>query len=100
MINRVRQRDVHQVAIGEDALDLAAERLVHPVVVVGVQEAAVGDPGAQRTHLPIAEPHRAVPRHVDERQVGQRRIGQPHTHLGGLDAQRRAAVDRVDQVRQ
>ena len=40
VIDRMRQRHVHQLAVGEDALHLAAEALVEPVVVVGVEEAA------------------------------------------------------------
>ena len=40
VIDRMRQRDVNERPIGEDALDLATEALVEPVVVVDVQKAA------------------------------------------------------------
>ena len=40
MIDRVRQRHIHQGTIRKDARDLAAEALVEAVVVVDVQEPA------------------------------------------------------------
>jgi len=49
------------VVIGENPRDLAAERLVHAVVVVGVQEASLLEPTPQPRHLFVREADIPVP---------------------------------------
>ena len=88
-----------QGMVREDAGDLPAERLIHPVVVVGVEEAALLEVAAQVAKLFVGEMDVAVPRHIDVRHVPQLVAGEGHDALAVGDAQRGALPQRGEQVR-
>ena len=100
VVNRVRQRHLNQRMVRKDARDLAAERLVHPVVVVGVQKAALLEVAPQGAELDVGEMHVPVAGHIDVRDVPQLRPGQRHHALAIGDRQRRPLAQRGQQVRQ
>ena len=76
-----------EFAVRKDARDFAAEGLVQAVVVVGVEEAAAEQVAAQGQALLVGEADVAVPGHVEEGVVAQRRIGGTNRDLpvGGGD---------------
>lgn len=57
---------LNQLAFGKDALDLAAEALVHAIIVIGIKEAASEHPFAQVVDLIFSEADVAVSRHIYE----------------------------------
>ena len=71
MVNGMGQRHLDERVVGEDARDLAAERLVHPIVVVGVQEPALLEVAAQDLHLVVREMDVAVSPHEQVGNVPQ-----------------------------
>src|SRR5205807_5028843 len=91
---------IYQRVVGEDARDLAPERLVHAVVVVGVQEPALLEVAAQDLELLVREADVAVPRHIDERDVPQLRSRERDDALPFGDLQRGALAQRGEEVRQ
>ena len=94
------QRDLNQRVVGEDARDLAAERLVHAVIVVGVQEAPLLEPAPQPLHLLIREVDVPVPRHEDIGNVPQLGAGERHDALALGDGERSALPEGREEVRQ
>ena len=56
----MRERDVHELAIGEYALDLTTEAGVDPVVVADMQKAAAEQILAEANDLLVAQPYVAV----------------------------------------
>src|SRR5439155_1422939 len=60
---------------------LAPERLVHPVVVIPVEKAALLEVAAQDLYLFIREADVAVPCHIEVRDVPQIGAGQRHHPL-------------------
>jgi len=85
--------------IGEHPGDLAAERLVHAVVVVGVQEAPCSSSGAAASPLrPRSARSRA--RHEEVRNVPQLGASERHDALPLGDGERGALAQRREEVRQ
>ena len=96
----MRQRHVDQRTVGEDALDLAPERRIEPVVVVDVEEAAALQVLAQAHDLGVAEVDVAVPRDVNERVVPQLLVHQRDARFGLVHLERRPLPNRGEQVRE
>src|SRR5437773_10804014 len=86
--------------IRENPGDLAAERLVHAVIVVGVQEAPLLQPAPQPLYLVIGEVHVSVARHEDVRDVPQLGARERHDPLALGDGERGALAQGREEVRQ
>src|SRR5438045_6412743 len=95
----MRQRDVYQLTIGEDALDLAPEARVDAVIVADVQEAAAREIVAQPNDLLVAQTDVAMARDMEERISPQLVIGESNTRLDLVDIERRPVVDSSQQIR-
>src|SRR5438093_11316694 len=98
VVDGVGQGDLDQGVIGKDAGDLPAERFVHAVVVVRVQEPSLLEVAAQVAQLLVREVHVAVSRHVEIRNVPQLGAAQRHGAVTVGDAQRRALAQGREQV--
>lgn len=72
---------LNQLAFGKDALDLAAEALVHAIIVVGIEEAASEHPFAQVVDLIFGEADVAVSRHIYEWIFEKARLSGAHNAL-------------------
>ena len=69
VIDRVGQRNFNKRVVRKHAGDLAPERLVHPVIVVGMQEPALLQVATQQLHLFVRESDVAVSRHIEVRDI-------------------------------
>src|SRR5437660_217169 len=98
VIDRVRQRDFNEGVVGKHARDLAPERLVHPIVVVGMEETALLEVAAQDRHLLVGEAHVAVPRHIEVRDVPEAGARQRHDPFPLVHGEAGALADRAEQV--
>ena len=98
VVDGVAQGHLHQGMVREDARDLAPERLVHAVIVVGVQEPALLEPATQDAHLVVREAHVAMPRDVEVRDIPQLRTRERHHALPLGDGQRGALANRGEEV--
>ena len=96
----VVERQLHRLAVGEDALDLLVEVL--PLVVapevVDHQEAAVEQVAAQGDDLLLREVQAARLDHVDEGIVEQPLVGQPQRDRIGVDLERRELLQPEGEV--
>ena len=99
VVNRVRQRHLNHRMVGKHARDLAAERFVHPVVVVRVQKSTLLEVAPQAAELDVGEMHVAVAGHIDVRDVPQLRSRERHHALAIGDGQRRPLTQRGQQIR-
>src|SRR2546423_14833167 len=95
----MRQRDVYQLTIGEDALDLAPEARVDAIIIADVQEAAAREIVAQPNDLLVAQTDVAVAGDMEERIIPQLVIGESNTRLDLVDIERRPVVDGSQQIR-
>src|SRR5436190_9474067 len=98
MVNRMRQRNVDELAIGKDALHLAPEARVDAVVVAYVQEAAARQVLAQSNDFVIAQPDVAVTGDVQEWIVPQLVIHDPDSRLDLVDIERGSFVDCGEKI--
>ena len=86
----MRKGNVHQLAIGKHALDLATKAFVQAVVVIRVQEAAAHQVLTQPQDLGVGELDVAVARHVDEWIVPEFVVHQRDASLRPFHGQRSA----------
>jgi len=98
MIDRVRERDVHEWSVGEDTRDLLPETRIETVVVADVEEPAPQEVLTQAEHFGITELDRAVTRDVEKWIVPQGLVGEPNASLRLFHLERCALVDGGDQI--
>ena len=67
MVEAVRKGEFNKLFFGKNFFDLAAEGLVHAVIIVGIEKAAVLEVCPQPVHLVIGENNAPVPRHEHKR---------------------------------
>ena len=100
VIDRVVERHLGERMVGKKPGQLAADRLVHAVVVVGVQEAALPEKAPQHLEIGIAEADVAVPGHVEVGDVPEIVLREHDDLLLRGRAQRGALPDGPEQVRE
>lgn len=86
VIDGMMERQFDELRFGQDLFQFAAEARVHAVVVVGEQESARREVGAERAHVILAERHVAVAVDEDNRMREQFQRGRFHGHRFGGEA--------------
>ena len=98
VIDGMVEGQLDQLVVWEYSCHFAAERLIHPVVIVRVQEAAGFQIVTQPPHLFVREGDIAVPGHVQERVLVQLLVEQAYLRLVGGYAHVGAGVDLLGQI--
>src|SRR5437588_2897536 len=100
MVDGMAQRHFNERVIREHAGDLAPERLVHAVVVVGVEESSLLQVATQGLGVLVREMDVAVPRHIKVGDVPQLGAGERDYALARGDGESGALPNRGEEVGQ
>src|SRR5688572_12464934 len=98
MIDRVRERHIHQGTIRKNSRDFLTEALVQAVVVIDVEKAAAIEVLAKANHLGIRKLDDAVAGDVEERMVPESIVLEADASFRRLDLQARSFADCLEQV--
>src|SRR5687767_4736185 len=90
MIDRVRERHIHQGTIRKNSRDFLTEALVQAVVVIDVEKAAAIEVLAKSHHLGIRKLDDAVAGDVEERMVPESIVLEADASFRRLDLQARS----------
>src|SRR5688572_5967084 len=91
-------RQLHEGLVGEQAGDLAPERGVDAEVVVGMEEPAVREVGAESDHFRVRQPDLPVAGQVEERVAVELGIGGRYHRLAVGGRKRELVADEFEQV--
>src|SRR4029077_13561327 len=95
----MRERNVYELAIGKDPLDLAAEARVDSIVVAHMEEAASHQILSQSHNLLVTQANVAVPGHMEERIVPQLVVHDPNPRFDLVDVERGPLTDGGEKIR-
>ncbi len=100
VIDRVVERHLDQLLAGKQPGQLAPERGVHAVVVVGMEESALPEIAAERDQIVLAPADVPVPGHVEVGKVPQVVVPQRDDPLLGSDPQTGSGSDGLEKIGQ
>ena len=99
-VNRMIQRNLYQRVVRKNAGNLPAKRLVHAIVIVGMEKSPILQIPPQNKDLLVRKQHVAVPGHVDVRHVPEFGTRDGHHLLAVGDPKRRPAADLFEKIRE